>query len=116
MISYHFPAIFLRCYCGIQQHEKIYPQTLQINLFLNIDTSTEQIESLKDTLNYADFLKNFLDHFEMRHFTLIEDIGGEIATFCRQNYPLLHSLRYDISKEIPHSSCKKIIFSGEVKI
>lgn len=110
MITYRFPSIILRCYCGIEPRECKYPQNLEIDLTFEIQKEVENIHCLEDTLNYADFIKSFINVFEMQHFPLVEDVAREIKIFCKDFYPATKSLNIIITKNISFPSCQKIIF------
>ncbi len=116
MITYQFPSIVIRCCCGIEEAEKLYPQNLTIDLTLRSDKNPEDIRALEDTIDYARFLIDFRKYLKGRYFPLIEDVAREINAFCRDNYSTLTGISYTITKQLSFPFCRTIIFRGENKL
>jgi len=84
---------------GILDFERVTPQKVIVNLFIEYDYKGEFI-------NYADVSKFVKEHMIKSKFLLLEDALASLSKNLKINFPLLSSLDLTITKPSILPDCK----------
>ena len=83
---------------GVYPHEKLAPQTLQLDLTLYFDASHAGMsDNLNHTIDYDNLTKELKICLEQQSFELIERVAHEVIKFCFC-YPLISAISVTVHK------------------
>lgn len=116
MISYRYPSICLRCYCGIFEDEQQFAQDIVISLTLHVNKKLNEVQQLEDTVDYFDFMQKFLKRFDMHKVATLEEFALQINEFVRDYSSMIHRIHLIIRKNLPLAACPMLEFEGEYEL
>jgi dihydroneopterin aldolase len=100
---------------GVEEQEKIRPQTFKVDLELFLDLKTAgKTDDIQNTINYGQVFKLVKQIVEGESYVLIEALADRIAGVLLFSFPQLHSLELTIYK--PEAPVQGVFDHFAVKI
>lgn len=75
----------LRAYgiLGVNAHERVTPQTININIIIEVDTrKSAMTDDLTHSVSYSDLARKVKAHAEASHRLTVEALAADIAHIC----------------------------------
>jgi len=90
-------GIEVRCIIGERPEERLMPQTLRVDVSLEIPDRAAETDKLADTIDYADLTERIRETLVAAKVYLIERAARVVAETCRTD-PRVRSVRVRVTK------------------
>jgi 7,8-dihydroneopterin aldolase/epimerase/oxygenase len=99
MDSIFIENLILMARVGVTEAERTRKRIVQVDVAVQVDLSLAmESDSIADTINYASIKREAERMTEAQEFCLLERIGGQLAGWILEHYPVALAIKVTIRK------------------